>query len=133
MQPSFIEYMETYILKGNSPNAIGAMASGLCLVHCIATPFIFIAQSGLAAYSGNVPVWWQCIDYIFIVISFFAVFWSARKSSKDWMKKALWTSWILLSAIILSEKAHFVHLPHILLYFPALALVVLHIHNRKYC
>ena len=26
----------------------GAFASGLCLIHCLATPFIFLAQAGAA-------------------------------------------------------------------------------------
>ena len=37
----------------------------LCLVHCIATPFIFITQACTASCCAESPIWWQSIDYVF--------------------------------------------------------------------
>jgi len=111
----------------------GALASGLCLIHCVATPFIFIAQAETASHHHDAPIWWQSIDIIFICISFLAVYWSAKNTSKTWVRYAFWIAWILLTIIILNEKIALIYLPGGLIYAPALALVVLHIYNKKYC
>ncbi len=60
---------------------IGVAASTLCFFHCIATPLIFVAQAGSAVMEEVHPWWWGTLDIIFLVISFFAVYWSSRKSS----------------------------------------------------
>jgi|GEM_PF-3179353 len=44
---------------------IGAMSSGLCLMHCLATPFLFIAKACTATCCADTPSWWQLIDYLF--------------------------------------------------------------------
>ncbi len=118
--------------KYNS-DSIGALASGLCLVHCIATPFIFIAHTCSIACNGSAPIWWTSIDFIFIGISFFAVYWSAKNSSKKWVTYALWISWFLLSFVLINEKVQLVSLPEVSIYFPAISLVALHFYNRKFC
>jgi hypothetical protein len=119
--------------KKNNSDFIGAFASGLCLIHCIATPFIFIAQTCSATCCETAPFWWTAIDFLFIGISFFAVYWSVKNSSISWMKYSLWTSWALLCLVIINERIELLPLPEITIYFPALALVILHIYNRKYC
>ena len=125
--------MITKVLNQNNSDITGAMASGLCLIHCIATPFIFIAQSCSATCCDSSPIWWQSIDYIFIGVSFFAVFWSVKHTSRRWMKTALWVSWIALSFVIINEKFELIYLPESITYLPALVLVGLHIYNKKYC
>lgn len=115
------------------PDNIGAMASTLCMIHCLATPFIFIAQSCSATCCASAPSWWLWIDYFFLAISFFAVFRSAKTTSKKWMKSALWISWIALAIVILNERMVFIHLPKTVTYIVASALVILHLYNRKYC
>lgn len=120
-------------LKKNNSDLIGALASGLCLIHCIATPFIFLAQTCSAICCDTAPVWWATIDFLFIGISLFAVYWSTKKSSKLWIKYALWISWALLCLMILNEKIQLLDLPELSIYIPALALVILHLYNRKYC
>lgn len=107
-------------------DVIGASAGALCLVHCIATPFLFIAQS---AASG----WWGVLDYAFIAITLFAVLFSARNTSKDWMKFALYLGWVVLSFLILNEKMSFIALSEVWNYGAAFGLISLHLYNRKYC
>jgi hypothetical protein len=120
-------------LKEKNADLVGAFSSGLCLIHCIATPFIFIAQTSVATHGHSVPLWWSAIDVLFIVISFIAVYWSAKNSSKSWVVKGLWTSWILLCIAILNEKLGIFHLPELAVYIPAIGLIVLHLYNKKYC
>ncbi len=114
---------------------LGAMASGLCVLHCIATPFIFIAQSCTAASSccEAGPVWWSSIDYLFIGITFFAVYQSGENTSKPWVKHAMYGSWVLLSIFILNEKLGFFHLSELWKYSMAFGLIGLHLYNLKFC
>ncbi|CAN0591211.1 unnamed protein product, partial [Ectocarpus sp. 12 AP-2014] len=86
------------------PNLWGSFASGLCLAHCVATPFLFAAHTGHVQGHHSHPQWWGFIDILFLVVSFIAVWWSVRNTSKHWMKFALWASWLLLAVIIMNEK-----------------------------
>ncbi|QDO94444.1 MerC domain-containing protein [Formosa sediminum] len=115
------------------PDDLGALASTLCLLHCIATPFLFLAQSCAIHCSEDAPVWWRLIDYFFLVVSFFAVYRSTQTTSSAWMKPALWASWGVLFFVIINEKMAWFPIPEYGIYMPALALIVLHLYNRTYC
>lgn len=113
---------------------IGAAASGLCLVHCIATPFLFIAQSCSAtACCASGPAWWSAIDYLFIFITFFAIRQSIRKTTKPRLKYTFYTLWVLLTLFILDEKFGLVGFSHLFKYIAAFGLIGLHLYNLKYC
>ena len=113
---------------------IGAAASTLCVIHCMATPLLFVVQSSAvnACHSAG-PGWWNAIDYLFIGITFFAVYYSVKNTSKEWMKYALYGSWILLSIFVVNEKFHLVPMAEMWKYGAAFTLVGLHLYNRKYC
>ncbi|WP_343486441.1 MerC domain-containing protein [Allomuricauda sp. d1] len=114
-------------------DTVGALASGLCLVHCLATPFLFVAQAGLVEHGEAHPLWWGLLDIFFLVISFAAVWWSGKTTSKKWMRNALWASWVVLAVMVLNEKLSWFHLVEEAIYVPAVALVFFHLYNRKYC
>lgn len=114
-------------------NGIGAIASFICLIHCIATPFLFVVQACSTSCCESTPTWWQWIDSLFLVIAFFAVYQSARTTTNKLISNSLWVSWSILLFIILNEKMLWVTLPQYSIYFPALSLIILHIYNRKYC
>jgi len=122
------------VLYKEKSNTIGIFASSLCLVHCLTTPLLFIAQSQMICCDGaSVPLWWKGIDIFFLIISFFAIYWSAASTSKKWMKYALWGMWLFLSFIIINEKMQWFSIPEYFIYFPSLGLVFLHFYNRKFC
>lgn len=116
-------------------DTLGALASGLCLIHCIATPFIFIAHAGVSTHDHGhgSPTWWGLIDIFFLLVSLAAVWWSARNTASSWMPYLLGLSWLGLAAVILNEKLSIVHIPEATIYIPALSLVALHLYNRRYC
>ena len=121
-----------YTLK--HPDTVGAINSSLCVAHCFATPFLFLtqAQTSLVELS-SVPLWWQLLNYVFIVISFFAVNRTVKNSSNQLVKSLLWASWVFLSALILNEEFEIMHMPELLTYFAGISLASLHIYNLKYC
>ena len=111
----------------------GATASSLCIVHCIATPFLFITQASSVICCEAAPVWWKFMDYFFLIISFFAIYRSTQTTSINWMKTALWLSWVALFIVIINEKLELFTLIAVINYIPAIALMTLHLYNRKYC
>ena len=115
------------------PDIAGAIVGVLCALHCIATPFLFIAKASASTGHVEVPGWYQVFDYLFIVISFIAVFYAAQNSSKEWAKRAFWVGWGVLLLAILNETFELRHLPEASVYIPALILAGLHLYNRKYC
>jgi len=114
-------------------NLLGATASSLCLVHCLATPLLFTIHTGQLHYNDSHPFWWRFLDIFFLYISLFAVYWSAKNTLKSWMKYALWGSWVLLAVIILNEKLGILKIIEELIYLPSITLILLHLYNRKYC
>ncbi len=121
------------LLINQKPDNLGAVASTLCLIHCVATPFIFIAQSGSIACCNTAPTWWKFIDVFFLVISFLAIYRSVQIAVSKWIKPSLWLSWLLLFLIIVNEKTAWFPLHENFIYFPTLALIVLHLYNKRNC
>ena len=115
------------------PDTIGAIVSTLCVVHCLLTPLLFVAQSYTATHSHEAPFWWKNLDYLFILISIIAVYESTKKSTNKLIKAGLWMIWIMLFLLILNEKLVWIELDEIITYCVALTLSMLHIYNLNYC
>jgi len=120
-------------LTNQKSDNIGAIASTLCLIHCIATPLLFLAQSCSVTCCSRSPAWWSSLDYFFLIISFLSVYQSTQNTSKNWLKSALWISFICLFIVVINEKISLFYMNDNLLYIPAILLITLHLYNRKYC
>ena len=115
------------------PDTIGSLASTLCLLHCLATPFIFITQACTMSCCADTPIWWQSIDYIFIVISFFAIFRATKTSTNKIISKLLWITWFIFFALTLNKSLSIVYLDKNFTYAAGISLACLHIYNLKFC
>lgn len=120
------------IPRVTKPDTLGAAASGLCAVHCIATPLLFIANTCAITGCVEAPIWWKLIDYFFLVISFVSIQLSIKNSTKSWVGFALFGSWTLLLLVILNESFEVFALPEVAVYIPALSMIALHLFNQKY-
>ncbi len=116
-----------------SSDAMGAFASGLCILHCLSTPIFFIASACSSSCCSNTPLWWQWMDYLFIGISFFAIKTASKSSTKQWVIQGLWISWAVLLFFIINLKLELFYLVENLKFVPAFALVFLHTYNMRYC
>ena len=116
-----------------SSDLVGATASTLCTIHCMATPFLFFASTCTKSCCESAPLWWMWIDYTFLFISLFAVYRSTKSASKFWIKLVLWGSWIALSYFIFMEQNTELNLSNFYKYSAALSLAIFHIYNLKYC
>lgn len=113
---------------------LGAALGSLCLIHCVATPFLFVVQTcATDVCCPESPVWWRALDYVFIVITFFAAYQSGKNTSKKWIKYALWVSWLALFFVMMGEHTGWMNISRPFNYIPAGLLVMLHLYNRKYC
>ena len=115
------------------PDSIGSIASILCLIHCIATPFIFITHVCTMSCCAGAPVWWQSIDYIFVAISFFAIFKSTQTSSNKLIKIALWSTWCIFFFSIINKTVLLFSINSNVTYIAGLILALLHLYNLRYC
>lgn len=112
---------------------VGAASNILCMLHCFATPFIFLSQTQTAHIGHDVPFAWQIINYFFITISGIALYYSAKNSTSNIVKVFMVLFWLILSFLIITEGLELLHLPEILTYISASSLSLLHIYNLKYC
>ena len=115
------------------PDIFGAVASTLCVVHCLLTPFLFLSNGLIYTELDKTPFLWSNLDFIFILISFLAIYRSSQTTSKPFMKYALLISWICLFSFILNEKIFLLSIPGYLTYVAALILASFHIYNLKFC
>jgi hypothetical protein len=115
------------------PDSIGVFASMLCMVHCLLTPFLFIAQACSSSCCASAPDWWSALDSGFLLVSFFAVMRSVKTSSNQIVKNLLWIFMITLFSIIINEKIQLFFLPDFVKYIVATSLICVHLYNSNYC
>jgi len=116
------------------PDVLGALASGLCMLHCIATPLLFVVQSCSTQSScrSESPLWWSSIDYFFIGVTFFAIYHASKHSVKPWMGSVLFLAWAVLSLLVINEKFVLLLVPVWCKYLAAFTMISLHLYNLKY-
>ena len=110
---------------------LGVISSLVCLAHCILTPLLFLSQATIVSH--EVPMIWQLLNYIFITLSFIAVYFSSKKTTKIFIKMGFWINWSLLFLCILNESIEAFSVPELFMYIFAAALCLLHIYSLKYC
>lgn len=115
------------------PDTFGAIASTLCIIHCVATPLLFVVHSCAIGGCETAPIWWKSLDFFFLAISFMAIYHSTKTTSKNFMKIVLWANWTVLLFVIVNEKMHWISLPETLTYIIAFSLAALHIYNLNFC
>ena len=120
-------------LKKIKVDSVGALVSGLCMVHWLATPVFFIASACTASCCNLAPAWWQALDYFFLFVSLFAVFQATRTSTNPFISSGLWVSWIGLAFFILNTKYAWISVHANIKFIPAFFLIGLHLYNMKYC
>ena len=119
---------------GADTDLMGAIASFLCVIHCIATPFLFFIQgTSLQSCTSASPMWWSAIDFLFIGITGFAVYHSTKQTTSSFVKQAMFSTWIVLTLLIIQEKMGLFPISGAAKYTVAFLLIGLHLYNLKYC
>ena len=106
----------------------GIASALLCTVHCLIIPVLFLVQYSFA--DGNstmhLPSWWEQLDYLFLLISFWAVYHSASHTRYKEIRIALWLSWTVLAIAIIGGTGL-----HWLAYPASAGLIAAHFVNLK--
>ena len=113
-------------------DTIGVLSSGLCMIHCLATPFFFVATACSATCCSGAPLWWQWLDYFFLIISFIAVRHSTVSTNSKIVELGLWISWVSLLILVLNVKFLWFHISPNIKFIPAFSLIGFHLYNLKY-
>ncbi|MEO1258341.1 MAG: MerC domain-containing protein [Bacteroidota bacterium] len=114
---------------------LGVAASGLCAIHCALTPLLFAAKPILEGTMGehvHGHFLWAAMDYIFLVLSFLAVWYSARHTTHATLKWVLWAAWAAFALGLLSESLE-LPLGSWFMYAGSITLVIAHIKNYHHC
>ena len=110
------------LIKFN-PDQAGIYSAVLCTVHCLIIPALFLLKFSwtdkAAAY--QLPSWWENIDYLFLALSFFAVYHSASHTKTNGIKLSLWLFWGILTIAILFQVSF-----HWMAYIASAGLVITH-------
>lgn len=113
---------------------IGAIASVLCVIHCALTPFLFAAQAAISSSCKDIgPLWWKLIDFFFLIITFFAIYYTTKSTQLKWLPFVLYSLWSLLALLLVIKFYNLFDVPHSIMYVLAIGLSSLHIYNRHYC
>ena len=110
---------------------LGAVAGVLCIIHCIVTPLLFVINAELATNQTLLVL--QAIGYIFLIISFFAVYRSALNTTNNVVKILFFLFWSFLLFLILNESFGAFRISETFTFISAFSLSALHIYNLKYC
>ena len=111
----------------------GIIVCTLCLLHCIATPLIFFSVALSNDNKIPPPFLWKNLDYLFLAISLFIVYNSAKNTTKPIMKYLFGISWLILFLIITNEKIGVFNIPELVTYIISMNLAVVHLYNYRYC
>ena len=114
-------------------DTIGMFAGILCTIHCLATPLLFIAKACSTTCCSDAPAWWIMIDYLFLLISFIAIYFISKSLTIKWLKISFWISWIILLFTILDHSFGIFILPQNFIYIPSALIISLHFYNLKFC
>ena len=119
-------------VSASKSDFIGACSSGLCMIHCIATPFFFFASTCSVTCCSAAPEWWKWIDYTFLAISFAAVYHSTNSETSQLIKYGLWISWLGLFLFLLNTRLEWFYISENIKFIPAFSLIGFHLYNLKY-
>ncbi len=114
-------------------DSIGVISSGLCMIHCLATPFFFVAAACSKSCCAAAPSWWLWIDYTFLFISFIAVLYSTKSTKYNFVKAGLWLSWLGLFFCIINISYTFIDMSDNIKFIPAFSLIGFHLYNTRFC
>jgi len=118
-------------LTTKNSDYLGAIAGVLCIIHCIITPLLFLINAELATKQTLLAL--QATGYVFLIISFFAVYKSALNTTNNIVKVLFFVFWSFLLFLILNESFGVFRIAETFTFISAFSLSALHIYNLKYC
>jgi FtsH-binding integral membrane protein len=113
--------------KIHLPDILGILASGLCLVHCIASPVLM----ALLIREPREGAFENLLEFVFLSGSFLAVYFSTRRHTDRLLPILLWFFFAAFAFSVLFEEDFSFTEP--MGYIAASGLVISHIANIRHC
>ncbi len=111
----------------------GAAISFLCVIHCALTPLIFLAKPLItSAANDHQSRFWGMLNYVFLILSFIAVWYSTKHTLHPGYRRLLWIFWSLFASSIILELVH-METGEWLMYGSSIALATTHLMNYRHC
>ena len=107
---------------------IGILSAGLCLIHCILLPIFFAMRAIDFEHEVEGIFKW---DYVFLILSFYAVYHSAKHSHSALIKKILWVFFSVLAVCVFLEGISEIF--EYLIILVSMGLVAVHFVNLRHC
>lgn len=114
--------------RKHTPDWIGITSSGLCLVPCLVLPVLIFLPFGFTIPGLE---YWDHLDYVFLISSFMACYFTSRRCTTKYMVALLWSFFGLLALSILLLK--FSDIFEYTMYLASTGLIISHSANIKYC
>lgn len=121
--------------KINYSDWFGVAASALCTIHCALSPLFFVTKPvfastfGAQAHSHGA---WASLDYVFLVMSLLAVWYSSEHTNDSTISWMLWASWFVFAIGLFFEPLE-LSFGKFLMYVGSILLVIAHIKNYRHC
>lgn len=116
-----------YSYKAQKSDFLGILASLLCAIHCTMSPFIFLVGASLSEDESSTFK----LDYVFLIISLAAVWYSAKHTKKSNLKIGFWIAWLaFVIGLLLEEMSPMLKAVGIC---GSICLISLHIINIRHC
>lgn len=116
-----------------NPDLIGILASSLCLIHCVITPFLFLSNFLIVSQTSGgkqeVLLLWKVLEFGFLILSIWAIYRVTRQKKSVWISFAMYTAWIFLALSVLLELSDVHFFEEQPKYIAAAVLIILHLNH----
>jgi len=133
-------YQILFSKHSSGADKVGIASAFICSIHCMLVPLFIMVRGwyGKGTLHGNghflhaqgadfwVPSWWESVDYLFLIISFFAVYHAANHAFSKYIKLSLWFFWFCLANAIFFES-----ILHWISYIASAGLIITHLVNLR--
>lgn len=102
----------------------GIASAGLCVIHCLLTPLFFTLNTFQVL---GTSVFWNLLNYVFLLLSFCAVYRCEHTAGSNVLKIVQWASFVALAISVLFHDDYILLQP--ISYIASGILVVTHFIN----
>ena len=113
---------------------LGVAASALCTIHCALSPLFFVSKPVLASTFGpqmHTHGPWASLDYVFLILSLLAVWYSSEHTRDSAIAWILWGAWATFAVGLFFEPLEW-SFGKILMYVGSIVLVIAHLKNYQH-
>jgi hypothetical protein len=116
-----------------NPDLIGILASSLCLIHCLITPFLFLSNFLIMIRTSGgeheALLLWKVLEFAFLILSFWAIHRVTHQKKSPWISFAMYTAWMILVISVLLELADVHFFEDQPKYMAAAVLIIVHLYH----